>query len=52
MKLSARIDDASYADLEIGDAVELKIVEIDGPTDQERVFYRFKPKHATNGEHE
>ncbi|OVE85169.1 Zn-ribbon domain-containing OB-fold protein [Natronolimnobius baerhuensis] len=52
VKLSARIDDASYADLEIGDSVELKIVEIDGPTDQERVFYRFTPQDTNNGEHE
>lgn len=42
--LSARIDDAEYEDLEIGDAVELKIVEIEGPVDHERVFYRFTPK--------
>lgn len=41
--LSARIDDAGYQDLELGDAVGLKIVEIDGPTDRERVFYRFEP---------
>ena len=41
--VSGRVDDASYVDLEIGDPVTLKIVEIDGPTDQERVFYRFEP---------
>ncbi|WP_424009304.1 Zn-ribbon domain-containing OB-fold protein [Haloferax denitrificans] len=43
VRLSARVDDASYEDLEIGSKVQLKIVEIDGPTDQERVFYRFTP---------
>jgi uncharacterized protein len=41
--LSGRVDDASYSDLEIGDPVSLKIVEIDGPTNEERVFYRFEP---------
>jgi len=44
VRLSTRIDDAEYDDLEIGDPVELKIVEIDGPVDHERVFYRFEPK--------
>lgn len=35
--ISARIDDAKYEDLKIGDKVGLKIVELpDG-----RVFYRF-----------
>lgn len=43
VRLSARIDDAGYDDLSIGDPVRLKIVDIDGPTDQERVFYRFEP---------
>jgi uncharacterized protein len=43
VRLSGRVDDASYDDLEIGDPVSLKIVEIDGPTDDERVFYRFEP---------
>ena len=52
VRLSARIDDASYADLEIGDPVELKIVEIDGPTDEQRVFYRFEPQTTTEGENE
>lgn len=41
VQVSARIDNATYDDLEIGSPVQLKIVEIDGPTDQERVFYRF-----------
>jgi hypothetical protein len=44
VRLSARIDDAAYDDLEIGDSVQLKIVDIDGPTDQDRVFYRFEPR--------
>jgi len=43
VRLSARIDDAGYDDLSIGDPVGLKIVDIDGPTDHERVFYRFEP---------
>ncbi|ELZ24587.1 hypothetical protein C477_00215 [Haloterrigena salina JCM 13891] len=43
VRLSGWIDNAAYSDLEIGDAVSLKIVEIDGPTDEERVFYRFEP---------
>jgi len=44
VRLSARIDDAEYDDLAIGDPVELKIVDIDGPVDHERVFYRFEPQ--------
>lgn len=44
IKLSARIDDASYGDLEISDPVELKIVEIDGTADHKRSFYRFVPQ--------
>ncbi|SDK59493.1 Zn-ribbon domain-containing OB-fold protein [Natronorubrum texcoconense] len=44
VRLSGRVDDAAYSDLEIGDPVSLKIVEIDGPTDEERVFYRFEPQ--------
>lgn len=43
IRLSARVDDARYDDLEIGDSVQLKIVEIDDSTDQDRVFYRFEP---------
>lgn len=43
VQLSARIDDASYEDLEIGDSVRLKVMDIDGATDQDRVFYRFLP---------
>ncbi|MFC6719239.1 Zn-ribbon domain-containing OB-fold protein [Natrialbaceae archaeon GCM10025810] len=46
--LSARVDGAAYDDLEIGDPVALKIVEIDGPTDEERVFYRFEPANAND----
>jgi len=37
--LSARIDDAKYEDLKIGDKVRLKIVELEDG----RVFYRFTP---------
>lgn len=44
VRLSARIDDATYDDLSIGDPVRLKIVDIDGPTDRERSFYRFEPR--------
>lgn len=43
VRLSARIDGADYDDLAIGDRVRLVIVDIDGPTDQDRVFYRFEP---------
>ena len=35
--ISARIDDASYEDLNIGDKVRLKIVELP----DNRVFHRF-----------
>jgi len=44
VKLSARIDGAEYDDLAIGDPVALKIVDVDGPVDHERVFYRFEPR--------
>jgi hypothetical protein len=37
--ISARIDDAKYEDLKIGDKVQLKIVELN----DSRVFYRFVP---------
>jgi hypothetical protein len=37
------VDDAKYEDLSIGDPVQLKIVDIDGSADHERVFYRFVP---------
>ncbi|WP_247004157.1 Zn-ribbon domain-containing OB-fold protein [Halosolutus gelatinilyticus] len=43
VRLSARIDGAAYEDLSIGDRVTLKIVDIDGPRDEDRVFYRFEP---------
>ena len=43
VRLSARIDDARSEDLEIGDPVQLKVVEIDGPADHDRVWYRFEP---------
>lgn len=48
--LSARVDGAACDDLEIGDPVALKIVEIDGPTDEERVFYRFEPLNENGGD--
>lgn len=44
IRLSARIDDTEYDALTIGDPVRLKIVEINGPTEQNRVFYRFVPQ--------
>jgi hypothetical protein len=39
LSISARIDDARYEGLKIGDKVQLKIVELDDG----RVFYRFVP---------
>ncbi|WP_418279844.1 Zn-ribbon domain-containing OB-fold protein [Halorubrum sp. DTA98] len=44
VRLSTRIDGAEYEDLSIGDPVELEVVEIDGPVDHDRVFYRFRPR--------
>ncbi|WP_121743138.1 Zn-ribbon domain-containing OB-fold protein [Natronorubrum halophilum] len=52
VRLSARVDGAAYDDLEIGDPVELNIVEIDGPTEEERVFYRFEPVNENGGDSE
>ncbi|MFC6726288.1 Zn-ribbon domain-containing OB-fold protein [Halobium palmae] len=43
VRLSARIEGASYEDLAIGDRVELVLVDIEGPKEQDRVFYRFAP---------
>ena len=43
VRLSARIDDARMDDLEIGDEVELKVLEVGGPADHERVWFRFVP---------
>ncbi|MDS0295727.1 Zn-ribbon domain-containing OB-fold protein [Halogeometricum luteum] len=43
VRLSARIDGADYDELSIGDPVELSIVDIDGPADHERAFFRFEP---------
>lgn len=43
VRLSARVDDARSEDLAIGDPVELKVVEVDGPADHERVWFRFVP---------
>ncbi|WP_313696303.1 Zn-ribbon domain-containing OB-fold protein [Halorarum halobium] len=50
VRLSARIDGATVEDLDIGDPVELAVVDVDGPADHERVFYRFEPAGATGGE--
>ncbi|WP_254280475.1 Zn-ribbon domain-containing OB-fold protein [Haloarcula marina] len=47
IQLSARIDDVDYDDLSIGDPVTLQVVDIDGPTDQDRVFYRFTLRSDT-----
>jgi uncharacterized OB-fold protein len=44
VQLSARIDGAEYDDLAIGDPVELQVVDVEGPTDQDRVFYQFTPR--------
>lgn len=43
VRLSARVDGASMDELEIGDPVELKVIDIDGPADHERVWFRFEP---------
>lgn len=43
VKLSARIEEATDDELTIGDEVELVILDIEGPGDEERVFYRFTP---------
>ncbi|MFB6093101.1 MAG: Zn-ribbon domain-containing OB-fold protein [Haloquadratum sp.] len=43
VQLSARIDDAEYEALEIGDPVGLKVMDIDDGTEKDRVFYRFEP---------
>ncbi|MDJ1434390.1 OB-fold domain-containing protein [Halostagnicola sp. A-GB9-2] len=48
VRLSARIDGAAYDDLSIGDRVTLKIVDIDGPRDEDRVFYRFEPVRSVS----
>lgn len=42
VRLSARIDGAEYDDLAIGDRVTLEIVAINGPRDEDRVFYQFE----------
>lgn len=46
VRLSARIDGASSEELEIGDSVELRIVDLDGPADHDRVWFRFVPADA------
>jgi len=43
VRLSTRIDDARGEDLAIGDPVELKVVDVVGPADLERVWFRFVP---------
>lgn len=43
VRLSARVDDTSMDELAIGDPVELKVIEIDGPADHDRVWFRFVP---------
>lgn len=43
VRLSARIDDARSEDLEIGDPVQLKVLDVDGPEEHERVWFRFEP---------
>ena len=43
VRLSARIEGARSDDLAIGDPVELRIVEVDGPADHDRVWFRFAP---------
>ena len=42
ISLSARVDNVEYDDLEIGDSVQLKVIELDDSGDQDRVFYRFE----------
>lgn len=43
VRLSARIDDASSEELSIGDPVDLRIVDVEGPADHDRVWFRFVP---------
>ena len=43
LRMSARIDEARAEALAIGDTVSLRIVDVAGPGDEERVFYRFVP---------
>ena len=52
VRLSARVDGADPENLAIGDPVALKVVEIDGPADHRRVFYRFEPTDGTAPEGE
>jgi len=49
VRLSARVVDAGYEDLSIGDEVELVIVDLDDATDQDRVFFRFTPVAGADG---
>jgi len=48
VRLSARITDAEYDDLSIGDPVSLVVTDIADGLDQQRVFYEFAPH--TEGE--
>jgi uncharacterized OB-fold protein len=43
VRLSARIDGAAAEDLAITGPVEFRIVEIDGPADYDRVWFRMVP---------
>ena len=43
VRLSARIDDATSEELAIGDPVDLRIVDVEGPADHDRVWFRFVP---------
>ena len=43
VRLSARIEGSRSDDLAIGDPVELRVVEVDGPADHDRVWFRFAP---------
>ncbi|MDZ7702293.1 MAG: Zn-ribbon domain-containing OB-fold protein [Halobacteriales archaeon] len=43
VRLSARIDGATSEELAIGDPVELRIVDVEGPADHDRVWFRFVP---------
>ncbi|MCG1003266.1 MULTISPECIES: Zn-ribbon domain-containing OB-fold protein [Halobacterium] len=47
VRLSARIEDAEYEDLSIGDPVSLVVVDIEDSLDQQRVFYRFEQQGET-----
>ena len=46
VRLSARIDGATSEELAIGDPVELRVIDVEGPADHERVWFRFVPASA------